>query len=128
MRYHLKEERYIFPLIIILWLCNNYIIKIHTPSSLAFSISDHSHRIFRASSFPQYHSPLDISSLTMYYILPPFPNRKSAYIRRGTGLIWAFFQKHLLIFGLQHCRWFIRILDEFKGAIVLISVGLTIGL
>ena len=32
MGYHLKEERYIFPLIIILWLCNNYIINYYAIS------------------------------------------------------------------------------------------------
>jgi hypothetical protein len=32
MRYHLKEERYIFPLIIILWLCNKYIINYYAIS------------------------------------------------------------------------------------------------
>jgi hypothetical protein len=38
MRYHLNEERYIFPLIIILWLCNNYIINYYAISCKSWCV------------------------------------------------------------------------------------------
>ena len=79
MRYHLKEERYIFPLIIILWLCNNSIINYYT---LHYVVS--AHRTFWSSIGSSSWS----SSSTLTIFLPV----GGPYSLLWSNFIWWFSQ------------------------------------